>query len=90
MTRNRTIVIIQVDFLNKTLLEKLTDFITSLIKLGNLGLARALRFFSFEAMAFSINVNSNPSCSLFKTMVGDFHHKFATHILDEIQFLYSS
>merc|ERR1719341_868444 len=33
----------EVDFLNKTLLEKLTDFITSLIKLGNLGLARALR-----------------------------------------------
>ena len=39
------IVIIQVDFLNKTLLEKLTDFITSLIKLGNLGLARALRLY---------------------------------------------
>ena len=48
MTRNRTIVIIQVDFLNKTLLEKLTDFITSLIKLGNLGLARALRFVSLD------------------------------------------
>ena len=41
-------VIIQVDFLNKTLLEKLTDFITSLIKLGNLGLARALRFVSSD------------------------------------------
>ena len=34
----------QVDFLNKSLLEKLTEFITSLIKHGNLGLARALRF----------------------------------------------
>ena len=34
----------QVDFLNKSLLEKLTQFITSLIKHGNLGLARALRF----------------------------------------------
>ena len=34
----------QVDFLNKSLLEKLTEFITSLIKHGNLGLAQALRF----------------------------------------------
>ena len=33
----------EVDFLNKVLLEKLTEFITSLIKKGNLGLARALR-----------------------------------------------
>ena len=30
--------------MNKSLLEKLTEFITSLIKHGNLGLARALRF----------------------------------------------
>ena len=32
-----------VDFLNKTLLEKLTTFITSLVETGELGLARALR-----------------------------------------------
>ena len=32
-----------VDFLNKTLLEKLTKFITSLVETGELGLARALR-----------------------------------------------
>ena len=33
----------EVDFLNKGLLERLTEFITSLIRKGNLGLARALR-----------------------------------------------
>jgi Rap guanine nucleotide exchange factor 1 len=33
----------EVDFLNKVLLEKLTNFITGLIRRGNLGLARALR-----------------------------------------------
>ena len=51
------------DFLNKTLLEKLTDFITSLIKAGNLGLARALRLYyhkiSLEAMALSLSILNN-------------------------------
>ena len=41
------------DFLNKTLLEKLTEFITSLIKHGNLGLARALRFVSSLNVQYS-------------------------------------
>ena len=48
----------EVDFLNKPLLEKLTDFITSLIKHGNLGLARALRYhFSLMTMAITMTIS---------------------------------
>ena len=70
----------QVDFLNKSLLEKLTEFITSLIKHGNLGLARALRFVLSTIENFARGRNSilsGPSSFLStKSDVRDCQHLF--------------
>ena len=75
----------QVDFLNKSLLEKLTEFITSLIKHGNLGLALALRFVLSTIENFARGRNSILSGpSLFLSTKSDVRDCFLTLICESI------
>ena len=75
----------QVDFLNKSLLEKLTEFITSLIKHGNLGLARALRFVLSTIENFARGRNSILSGpSSFLSTKSDVRDCFLTLICESI------